>query len=212
MLKEFNLYFNVENEQIRYYQKTLMGNKPEWISIIDFFRHGSAANFITTNKNRDYYLNYLDVLNKLDNIKKYDYFVDEEKLTKLRNIKEIVKIFNLVNKQGRTLSEEDLALAYTCSFWPEIKDLFREELNLYKEKRYSFNFNFLITCLNSIATGHAKFEGYYKISEEMIKESWVKLKEALRYLLNTLNDKAYINSSDPYELKSDALLVPIVVY
>jgi len=212
MVKKYNLYFNVEDEQIRYYQKTLMENKPEWISIIDFFKQGSAANYVIENKNKDYYLKYLDTLNKLDNIRKYDYFVDEEKLTNLENIKEVVKIFNLVNKQGRTLSEEDLALAYTCSFWPEIKDLFREELSLYSKKSYSFNFNFLITCLNSIATGHAKFDSYYKASEEVIKKSWTKLKEALRYLLNTLNDKAYINSSNPYELKTDALLVPIVVY
>jgi len=212
MVKKYNLYFNVENEQIRYYQKTLMDNKQEWISIIDFFKQRSAANFVIKNQNKDYYLKYLDTLNKLDTIREYDYFVDEEKLTNLENIKEVVKIFNLVNKQGRTLSEEDLALAYTCSFWPGIKDLFRKELILYKEKDYVFNFNFLITCLNSIATGHAKFDNYYKVSEEIIKESWKKLKEALRYLLNTLNDKAYINSSNSYELKSDALLVPIVVY
>jgi len=212
MVKKYNLYFNVENEQIRYYQKTLMDNKQEWISIIDFFKQKSAANFVIKNQNKDYYLKYLDALNKLDTIREYDYFVDEEKLTNLENIKEVVKIFNLVNKQGRTLSEEDLALAYTCSFWPEIKDLFREELSLYSKKSYSFNFNFLITCLNSIATGHAKFDSYYKASEEIVKESWTKLKEALRYLLNILNDKAYINSSNPYELKTDALLVPIVVY
>ena len=212
MVKKYNLYFNVENEQIRYYQKTLMENKQEWISIIDFFKQGNAANYVIKNQNKDYYLKYLDTLNKLDSIREYDYFVDEEKLTNLENIKEVVKIFNLVNKQGRTLSEEDLALAYTCSFWPGIKDLFRKELSLYSEKGYVFNFNFLITCLNSIATGHAKFDSYYKVSEEIIKESWEKLKEALRYLLNTLNDKAYINSSNSYELKSDALLVPIVVY
>jgi len=212
MVKKYNLYFNVEDEKIRYYQKTLMENKPEWISLIDFFKQEGAANYVIKNQNKDYYLKYLDTLSKLDNIRKYDYFVDEEKLTNLENIKEVVKIFNLVNKQGRTLSEEDLALAYTCSFWPGIKDLFREELSLYSKKSYFFNFNFLITCLNSIATGHAKFDSYYKASEEIIKESWTKLKEALRYLLNTLNDKAYINSSNPYELKTDALLVPIVVY
>jgi hypothetical protein len=212
MVKKYNLYFNVENEQIRYYQKTLMKNKQEWISIIDFFKQGNAANYVIKNQNKDYYLKYLDTLSKLDSIREYDYFVDEEKLTNLENIKEVVRIFNLVNKQGRTLSEEDLALAYTCSFWPGIKDLFREELNLYSEKGYVFNFNFLITCLNSIATGHAKFDSYYKASEEVIKKSWTKLKEALRYLLNILNDKAYINSSNSYELKSDALLVPIVVY
>lgn len=212
-IKDFNLYFNIENEQIRYYQKTLMENKLEWISIKHFFQQGSAANFIENNdEHKLYYVNHIGSLNRLDKIKEYNYSVDEERLAEITDVKEIVKIFNLVNKQGRTLSEEDLALAYTCSFWPEIKDLFREELSLYSNKGYVFNFNFLITCLNSIVTGHAKFEGYYKTSEEEIKESWNKLKESLRYLLNILNGKAYINSSDSYELKSDALLVPIIVF
>jgi len=212
MIKKYNLYFNVENEQIRYYQKMLMENKLEWISIVDYFKYETAASFVLKSKNKDYYFKYLEHLEKLDEIRKYEYYVDEEKLTSLSNIKEIVKIFNLVNKQGRTLSEEDLALAYTCSFWPGIKDLFREELILYSKKGYFLDFNFLIRCLTSIATGHAKFEGYYKVSIEKIRESWERLKRALVFLLNILDDKAYINSSNSYELKSDALLVPIVVY
>jgi len=212
MIKQFNLYFNVETEEFRYYQKTLMDGKREWISVIDFFQYESAAVFINSSKDKEYYFRYLNQLTKLEDMNRYEYFVDEEKLGKLGDIKEVVRVFNLVNKQGRTLQEEDLALAYVCSFWPEIKDLFRKELGLYKQKGFRFNFNFLILCLNSIATGHAKFEGFYNISKEKIEESWEKLKKALVYLLNILHDKAYINSSESYELKSDALLVPLVVY
>ncbi|GAH47732.1 unnamed protein product, partial [marine sediment metagenome] len=64
----------------------------------------------------------------------------------------------------------------------------------------------------SVASGHAKFEGFYNVSEEKIKEALEKVKKALTYLLNLLHDKFYINSSAVYELKSEALLVPLIVY
>jgi hypothetical protein len=212
MLKKYNLHFNIETEEFRYYQKTLMDGKKAWISVRDFFEYESAAVFINKSDDKEYYFKFLEQLTMLEDIKRYDYFVDEEKLGKLSDIKEVVKIFNLVNKQGRTLTEEDLALAYVCSFWPEIKDLFRKELALYEKNGFQFKFNFLILCLNAVATGHAKFEGFYTVSEEKIKESWEKVKKALVYLLNVLHDKAYIDSSSSYELKSEALLIPLIVY
>lgn len=212
MIKQFNLYFNVETEGFRYYQKILMQGKREWISIIDFFKNESAAVFINSSDGKDYYFKYLDQLTKLESIKRYEYFVDEEKLGKMSDIKEIVRIFNLVNKEGRTLQEEDLALAYVCSFWPEIKDLFRKEISSYKQKGFKFDFNFLILCLNSVASGHAKFGGLDNVSKEEIKEAWDQVKNALIYLLNLLHDKFHIDSSADYELKSEALLVPLVSY
>ncbi|GAH65761.1 unnamed protein product, partial [marine sediment metagenome] len=154
MIKQFNLFFNVETEEFRYYQKILMERKREWISVVFFFKHESAAVFINNSNDKDYYFKHLDQLTKLESIKRYEYFVDEEKLGKLSDIKEVVRVFNLVNKQGKTLQEEDLALAYVCSFWPEIKDLFRKEISLYKQKGFHFDFKFLILCLNSVASGH----------------------------------------------------------
>ena len=211
MSKKFNLYFNVETEEFRYYQKSIMTGK-EWISILDFFKQGNATNFIKNSLNKEYYFNFLEPLSKLENIKSYDYFVDEEKLGKLNEIREIVRIFNLVNKQGRTLLEEDLALAHVCVFWPEIKDLFRKELKLLENKGFKFSFNFLILCLNCVATGHAKFESFYNCPGDKIKESWERLKKSLEYLVNILHNNAYINSTESYELKSEALLVPLIVY
>ena len=212
MKNKFNLYFNVETEEFRYYQKTMMDCKKEWISLIEFFKEKSAATFIKNNHEKDYYFGFLDELTRLEGIKRYTYFVDEEKLGKLTEIKEVVKIFNLVNKQGRTLQEEDLALAHVCVFWPEIKERFREELGLLEKSGFKFDFNFLILCLNCVATGHAKFDSFYNVSEENIRDAWLKVKRSLEYLVNILHDKTYISSTKSYELKSDALLVAIIVY
>lgn len=212
MKKQFNLYFNIETEEFRYFQKTLMENKREWLSLLKFFKEESAASFIDNTTEKEYYLKFLTRLVKLESIKKYDYFVDEEKLGKLTEIREVVRIFNLVNKQGRTLLEEDLALAHVCVFWPEIKEVFRKELDLLEKSGFEFDFNFLILCLNCVATGHAKFDSFYNVSDEKIRESWIKVKRSLEYLINILHDKAYVSSTKTYELKSDALLVAMIVY
>lgn len=210
--KKFNLYFNVETEEFRYYQKTLMKGKKEWISLRDFFGSGRATNFIQRSEQREYYFKYLDQLTKLEQIKDYDYYVDEEKLGKISNTKEVVKVFNLVNKAGRTLQEEDLALANVCVFWPEVKDLFRKEISFLSDKGFKFNFNFLILCLNCVATGHALFDNLHNTAEEKIKNSWDNTKQALEFLINILHDRAYINSTDKYELKSETVLIPLVTY
>jgi len=209
---KFNLYFNVETEEFRYYQKTLMRNKKEWISVRNFFESNSATNFIQNSEHKNYYFDHLNQLAKLEKIKNYDYYIDEEKLNKISDVKEVVTVFNLVNKAGRTLQEEDLALAHICIFWPEIKNLFRKETKLLSETGFIFDFNFLISCLNCVATGHAKFGNLYTTAEEKIKNAWDKIGQSLEFLINILHDKAYVNSTDRYELKSNALLVPLVVY
>lgn len=214
--KILKLYYNIEGEKFRYYQKSLMENKKEWISVTDFFvNHGDAGNFIedvTDELSKKYYLDYLSNLNKLARIKDYEYYVDEDKLKSEMKVKDIVEIFNLVNKQGRTLQEEDLALAHISVFWPELKALFRAEIKTLSTRGFEFDFNFLIRCLNSVATGHADFDYVYKTPEVGIKKGWENVKKSLEYLINILHDRAYINSSNSYELKTDALLVPLVVY
>ena len=209
------LYFNIETEEFRYYQKTIMANKREWVSITDFFvNNETAGKFIQSAKDedRDYYVKHINKLNKLEFIKSYDYFVDNNKLAAISDLGEVVTIFNLVNKQGRTLQEEDLALAHISVYWPDLKDLFRSQIKLLASRGYTFNFNFLILCLNAIATGHAKFNHIYNVSKEDIEEAFFALQQSLLSLVNILNDRAFINSTSNYELKSDALLVPLVVY
>lgn len=214
----FNLWFNVESEEFRYYQKTIMDGKREWISVRKFFEFKEVATFIDSfelEETQKYYFKWKGPLMKLSGIKDYDYHVDEDKLTRIENIKEIVKIFNLVNRQGRTLVEEDLALATISVFWPELKDLLRAEIELLQQRNFkSFDFNFFVLCINCVATGHAKFDNLLNenISDDKIKEAWDKVKRSTEYLINILHDKAYINSDQLYELKSKALLVPIITY
>jgi hypothetical protein len=214
----YNLYFNVESGDFRYYLPSLMENKKEWISVTKFFvESGNAGLFIekSTPDASGYYVKNISKLNKLAAINQYNYFVDEEKLPADMPLSDVVKIFNLVNKQGRKLMEEDLALAHITVFWPELKDLFTEEIKLLKQKGFEFDFQFLILCVNSVATGHANFDNIYNTPESRIQDAWTKVKKSLEYLVNILHDRSYISTySQSYrlELKTDSLLVPVVVY
>lgn len=208
----FNIHFNVETEEFVYYQPSKMKGKKEWISLNQFFEPGSATSFIRNSEHKDYYFDHLDQLDKLEKVKEYDYYVDEDKLSPALELEKVVEIFNLVNKEGRTLQESDLALAHVSVFWPEFKELCREKLQELRGRGCEFHLDFMILCLNAIATGHAKFQYIYDIPDEVLRESWGKLKESLDYLINVLQTRAYITSTDPYELKTDALLVPLIVY
>lgn len=212
---DFELYFNVENEEFRYYQKTIMEGKNEWISVKVFYTFNEVADFIqsfATEELQTYYFKWMKHLSRLSQIRTYDYFVDEEKLNKISDLKQVVKIFNLVNKQGRTLTEEDLALAYICVYWPEIKDVFREIETQLEAKDFYLDFNFFVLCINAVATGHAKFFNFEKVPEKEVKEAWEKVRKSTLYLINLLHDRFYIDSDERYELTSDALLVPFITY
>ena len=219
----FPVYFNLENEEFRYYQKTIMKDKPGWISFTEFFQSGGAGKFIENAPcdNKNYYVSKLSLLNKLDKIRDYDYLIEkEDKLPPDLQLKKVVEIFNLVNKEGRKLQEEDLALAYLCVHWPELKENFRAELYAMEKRGFCFEkskespgLNFLVLCFNAVLTNHSLFNHIYEYSDRrQLEEAWGKAKKSLDYVLNILYDEACFHSFRVYELKTPAILVPIVVY
>src|SRR5690606_15596589 len=154
-----DLYFNLESEEFEYYMQKKMSNNPEWINVSNFLSKGGVTNFISSFKdmseeNRNYYMQNLENLNKLGAISSYTYYIKEITIT---DIEKVVEIFNLVNKTGTTLNESDLALAIITSNWPEIKDRFRESIEVYRKYNYDLSFRFLTRCLNILTTGRGKY-------------------------------------------------------
>ena len=130
-----DLYFNLITEEFEYFMLRKMSNKPEWINVSEFLRLGGINHFISklssfSEEDRNFYLEKLEILNKLSGIKDYGYYIKEITLTELEKV---VEIFNLVNKTGTTLNESDLALAIITSNWPEVKDKFRESIEEYRK-------------------------------------------------------------------------------
>ena len=67
------LYFNIKEEYFEFYMATKMKDNPDWISVTELLQIG-ASNYIgkADPERKMFLFNYLDVLNKLNNIKDTD--------------------------------------------------------------------------------------------------------------------------------------------
>ena len=207
-----DLYFDLNTEEFEYYMQRKMSNKPEWINVSEFLSRGGVNHFISklgllSDEERNYYLENIETLNKLSAIKDYGYYIKEITITELEKV---VEIFNLVNKTGTTLNESDLALAIITSNWPEIKDRFRESIDLYKKYNYNLSFRFFTRCLNILTTGRGKYTSEISnVTKDEFEEAWKKLNKILPHLINILRENAYIDSSEDY---SSVYVLYVLVY
>jgi hypothetical protein len=207
-----DLYFNITSEEFEYYMSKKMSNNSEWINVSNFLSKGGVTNFISTFKSmneedRNYYMMNLETLNKLSAISNYGYYIKEITITELDKV---VEIFNLVNKTGTTLNESDLALAIITSNWPEIKDRFRESIEMYRKYNYDLSFQFLTRCLNILTTGRGKYTSDIShVTKEEFEVAWGKLNKILPHLINVLRENAYIDSSEDY---SSVYVLYVLVY
>jgi len=207
----YNIHFNVKTEEFSYYKKSIMKDAWDWVPVTEFLRDGLGEYLKTGGPlppdQRDYLMNFLDILNQLDQIKSYSYYLD---ILTEREMEEAVKIFNYVNSKGTRLSKSDLALSHICALWPEARQIMREAQEEFKQGGFDFGLDFYIRCTSCVATESGRYEPLYRVLVEGIKAAWSRTKKALEYLLNVLRFDAFIDSSG--NLATDMVLVPLVVY
>lgn len=207
----FNLYFNVKTEEFSYYKKTIMKDAWEWVPVTEFLKYG-LGDYLKTDgplptEKAQYLINFLDVLNHLDQIKSYSYYLD---VLSEREMEEAVRIFNFVNSKGTKLSKSDLALSHICALWPEARQVMREAQKEFKEAGFGFGLDFYIRCTSCVATESGRYEPLYRVPVKKIQAAWERAKKALEYLLNVLRFDAFIDSSA--NLATDMALVPLAVH
>jgi hypothetical protein len=208
----FDIWFNVQTEQFSYFKALEMKGHPEWIAVTPFLKAGignylSAGNGFLAADEVAFLFQFFDRLNRLDTIKNYVYYLD---VVTEREMDQVVKIFNLVNKQGTPLSKSDLALSHICALWPEARQEMRSLQAALKAEGFAFDLSFYVRCASAVATNAGTYEPLYRESVEAIKSAWQRARKAIEYLLNILRHDAYIDSSNA--LVSDNVLVPLVVY
>ena len=210
----FDLYFNMQTEEFRFYQTSRMENNPAWIGVHEFLREG-----LTTLLERIEQLNEdrrtiiqqnLARLSGLDAVRNYTYTVDQVSGDKF-SVDQVVGIFNRVNSQGTPLTKADLALAHICSIWPEA----RAELRAFSLKMKEFGFgvqlSFLVRCMAGVATGSIVLEGtFMRTPAAELKSAWQEMQPAFEHLVGVLRHEAFIgNLSD---LPTDNVLVPVTLF
>ena len=215
----FRLHFNLLTQEFEYWQPVKMRGKPEWIEITPFLKQG-VGNFFEQGELNDeqkaFYFKQLKYLNKLDQMCNYSYELETiPKSGEEMETDEVVRIFNLVNSSGMTLSKADLALAHICASWPEA----RESLKTTHKKLSDEGFNltsrkgreleFWIRSLAAVATDSVLLDGsFYKSDIEAIKDAWPKVTRSAEYLINILRTDAYIHSSS--RLSTPYVLLPLI--
>lgn len=207
----FNLYFNVRTEEFQYYQKRLMQGQVEWLPVTQFLKLGLGEylgpNGPCSDDDRAFLWQFLPRLTALEKVRSYSYYLDT--LGELE-MDQVVKIFNLVNKQGTPLTKTDLAMSHICALWPDARQIMRDAQEEHAKAGFDFDLNFYVRMTSAVATESGVYEPLYRLHVDVVQSAWKRAKRALDYLLNVLRDHAYIDSTRT--LSSDFVLVPLVVY
>jgi len=210
----FNLYFNIQTEEFRFWQRNLMQGDPSWIDVHAFLRDGAFAFFqrlpSMDPEAREIYERHSGRFAKLDAIRSYGYQVDRLDDERL-DIAEVVDIFNRVNSGGTQLTRADLALAHVCSIWPEAREEFRSFAGRMNREGFGVGLDFLVRCVAAVGTNSVLLSGsFFRVSAEAHKAAWEKVHHAYEYLLNVLKHDAYVDRVS--DLPADRVLIPLIVY
>ena len=210
----FDLYFNVQTEEFRFWQKSRMENNPAWVGVHEFLSEGLDALLERMDQLDDDHFavirSNLKRLGRLNQVGSYTYTVDQLSGDEA-SVEQVVEIFNRVNSAGTPLTSADLALAHVCSIWPEA----REEMRIFQKRMadagFNMDFSFLVRCLAGVATGSVVLEGsFIRTPAETLKTAWGQMKPAFEHLVSVLRHDAFVgNASD---LQTYYVLIPATVY
>ena len=210
----FDLYFNIQTEEFRFWQKLRMENNPAWIEVHEFLREGLTGlleRLETLEEERRALIQQnLSRLSRLDQVRNYTYTVDQVSGDDF-TVEEVVDIFNRVNSRGTPLTRADLALAHVCSIWPEARAELRAFSTEMGKLGFEVDLNFLVRCLAGVATGSIVLEGsFMRTPAETLKSAWERMQPAFEHLVGILRHETFIAGLD--DLPTNNVLIPATIY
>ena len=210
----FDLYFNAQTEEFRFWQKSRMEHNPAWIGVHEFLSEGLESLLERGDQlddgRRQVIHGNLSRLSRLSQIGAYTYTVDQVSGDDV-SPEQVVEIFNRVNSAGTSLTSADLALAHVCSIWPEA----REEMRAFHKRMaaagFGMDFGFLVRCLAGLATGSVLLEGSFtRTPAEALQTAWGQMKPAFEHLVSVLRHEAFIGELN--DLQTHYVLIPATIY
>lgn len=209
-----NLYYNLKTGELKYYTRIEMENNPAWVKVVDCFQKKVAPTEITEQIASDEKEKYRLYTKLNDNLKELQDLTDYEfPIMRVKNesgLKDALTVFDRVNTGGTPLSDADVALAYMCSNWEEIRREFKKEIAKLKKQGFEFDLKFMIRSLNAVINGRAYYHLMHVVKKERLKHGWERLKRIIGYVINFLRDRAYIYSTD--DLNTPNVLIPLIGY
>jgi hypothetical protein len=209
-----NLCFNVQTEEFRFWQKTVMEKNPAWINVHTFLRQGLDSLLEKLDslpgEVQDMFQKNLSRLSRLNRIREYTYTVDQLSGDEY-TVDQVVDIFNRVNKAGTPLTKADLALAHICSIWPEAREELRGFSRAMGKHGFGVDMNFLVRCIAGVAAGSVLLEGaFFRVEAERLQSGWKAVRGGFEHLVNVLRHEAFIDGLN--DVPTLYVLVPLTVY
>ena len=194
----FDLYFNIQTEEFRFWQKSLMAKNPAWLSVHDFLRDGLSALLEQLDQypedHRAILQSNLARLSKLDSVRNYTYTVDKVSGDDFE-VAEVVEIFNRINKAGTPLTKADLALAHICSIWPDARAEMRRFRDKMRGDGFAVDFDFLVRCLAGAASGSILLDGSFRrMPAADLRTAWMKLQPAFERVVHLLRRALFVDN------------------
>ena len=210
----FDLHFNVQTEEFRFWQKSRMEKNPAWIGVHEFLNEGLTALLGRINSldedRRLIIQENLSRLAALDRVRDYTYTVDQVSGDDF-NLDDVVDIFNRVNSSGTSLTKADLAVAHVCSIWPEARAELRAFSAKMDERGFGVDLNFLVRCMVGVATGSVMLEGSFtRTPASSLQEAWQAMQPAFEHLVSVLHHEAFI--AGLADLPTINVLVPTTIF
>ena len=209
------LYFNLDNCDLQYYQATRMRGNPLWQRVVDCFTSANISVFgiakdLAESEEGIAHLAecYLDNLTRLRQVKEMDLPV--QIVPSYATIDEAIDIFDRVNSQGTKLTDAELALTHVTGKWPHARREMKAKIDELAKKNFYFDLTFMTRALTGVVTNRALFEQIHQQSREDLLEGWKKLTKILDYLVTILPAKAYIHSTE--DINTTNIFVPWIVY
>jgi hypothetical protein len=184
-----DLYFNIGTEEFSFYMPKKMDGDPLWVDVTKVMQQGIGPFVTTLGADPEHATNltmYVNRLNQIEGVKNLEFHI-EDVTGADKTVDVVVEIFNLVNSGGTKLSKGDLALAKVCAEWPEARSEMRKVLDDWKAAEYSFELDWFLRNVNTIATGEARFSALHSIDSEKFKKSLDKATKVCNYLLDILS-------------------------
>ena len=210
----FDLFFNVQTEEFRFWSKSQMASNPIWISVPDLLKETLVSRLGRLDEfdedRRALIQNNLARLSRLDQVRAYSYTVDKVSGDDY-GVNEVVEVFNRLNKAGTTLTKSDLALAHVCSIWPEARAEMRRFRDDLRKRGFDFDFDFLVRCLAGVTAGSVLLEGaFFKMPADDLKSAWNRLVPSLERLVAVLRTDLYV--ADTKDIPSTRPLLVATVF
>jgi hypothetical protein len=213
-----DLYFNLEDGDLQYFQPVRMRGNPRWVKVVDCF-DGSIVDVFKIAQHtggdngdgRDAFQiaqTYNDNLNNLKDVQTVDLPV--QIVPADASLKQAIDVFDRVNSLGTKLSAADLALTHVTGNWPEARRVLKAKIDELKPTNFDFDLSFMTRALVCAVTNHALYEQIHTALRPELEGGWKRLSRTLDYIVNILPNHAFIHSTQ--DLSTLNTMIPLIQF